>query len=412
MYQRFVSLALVALLIGSAAGSAAAASPAGTNQQASASAYAGAHVSFDVAENAVTDYAVENATVFQSVAVQSQSKAASGGVLSGSLSSAVRIDAAGLALGSTTRTSATVRADSGATIRAHDNGHGILTVSSGSESQVVVANLSNDASASAEDDGQVAVTAGDGTEGTFLVVGDGTVSVNEQGNVTATLDENATLVFRSYPDGKSESDDHQERLIANGTAAGEAYVMTQGGESVTDSVNYTSDFTVTATQSAENEVTVTADHAESRGKVVITSVTERAVGTLSDVRVAVDGNAAAKATTYGELTDAIGSDRSRYMVRETSSASASASADVLIAFNHFSERQATLSGGNESTDSTTASDSTTSTTASDSTASTTASDSTTAGDGSETTQTNSPGFGVLAALVAFAGVALARRRRA
>lgn len=385
MIRRVTTVAVVALLVGSMAGSAVAVTPAGAPQQASASAYSGAHISFDASENAITDYTVENATVFESVKVQSQSKTESGGMLSSDLSAVVHIDAAGLSLSSQTEASATVQANSGATLQAHDNGHGILTVKAGNEGQVVVANLSGDASAKTEDDDQVAVTTSDGTKGTFVVVGDGSVTINENGNVTAKLGQGATLVFRTYPDGKSESEDKQEQLIDDGTAAGAVYVMSQGESTVTDSVNYTSDFTVTATQSAKNEVTVTANHAKSQGKVIITSVSKQAVGTLSDIQVTVDGNAAAEVSSYSELKGAFGSDQSRYMVKQASSASASATADVLIAFNHFSERQATVSSGSAESSGDAASD-------------------------AGTTTGSSPGFGLAAALIALAGAALVARR--
>jgi len=56
--------------------------------------------------------------------------------------------------------------------------------------------------------------------------------------------------------------------------------------------------------------------------------------------VTVDGEAAAEASSYSELAGGIGSDESRYMV--TQSSDASATADVLVAVNHFSERDVAI----------------------------------------------------------------------
>jgi len=56
-----------------------------------------------------------------------------------------------------------------------------------------------------------------------------------------------------------------------------------------------------------------------------------------DLAVTVDGEAAAEASSYSELAGGIGSDESRYMV--TQSSDASATADVLVAVNHFGARR-------------------------------------------------------------------------
>lgn len=384
--QRSLAFAGIALLIVAAAvpGGVAAASGEGST-------YTGAVVSFDVQSNAVADYAVDGQTVFDNVSVQSQSKAESSGSVSGdvSLKALVDLQGSGLSLSSQTKASAQVDVEGSASMTAHDDAHGILVVSSGSDSQYVVANLSSESSASAEGDSRVTVESGDGVEGTFIVVGDGSVTVNDDGDVSAKLASDSKLVFRAYPDGRSDQDSSQEQLIADGKAAGEVYAMQRDGEVVTDTVTYGQQMTLSAEQSSEDTVKVTADRAASEGKVVITSVSKEAVGTVSDLSVEVSGGAAAEVSSYSELKSAIGGDESKYMVRQQSSGSAKAHADVLVAFNHFSTRTATISGNDSGS----------------------SGGDTTGGDGGSGSSGSSPGFGVGAAVVALAAAAIALRDR-
>jgi PGF-CTERM protein len=384
---------LVALIAASAVTGAAAAATSGTQES---SAYAGTHVSFDVQQSAVVDYAVGGETVLDSVAVQSESTGGAGGVFDGSvsLSSVTQIQGSGLSLAAQANAQATISASSSAELRAHDNDHGILVVDSGGDDQVVVANVSQGASASAESDSQVTVTTADGTKSTFIVVGDGSVTVNDDGDVSTKLQGDAKLVFRSYPDGKSEQSDQTEAYIASGKATAEVYVEQQDGEMVTDTVTYGQEMSVEAKQSAENTVQVTVDRTKSQGKVVVTSVSEAAVGSVEDLQVTVDGEAAVQGSSYGELDSAFGADSSKYLVKQ--SASASATAKVYVALNHFSERTVQMSGAGSD-------DETTTTTADGD------QNDDTGGDSNDTG--GSPGFGVGVALVALLGAALVAIRK-
>lgn len=381
--QRSLALACIGLMI------AAVAVPGGAVAAPSDdSAYAGAVVSFDVQSNAVADYAVNDQTVFDSVSVKSQSKAESSGRVSSdvSLKALVDLKGSGLSLASQTKASAHVDVQGSASMTAHDNAHGILVVSSGDDSQYVVANLSSESSASAQSDSRVTVESGDGVEGTFVVVGDGKVTVNDDGDVSAKLPADSKLVFRAYPNGRSDEDESQEQLIASGKAAGEVYAMQRDGEVVTDTVTYGQQTTLSAEQTGESTVEVTADRATSEGKVVITTVSEEAVGSLSDLSVEVSGGAAAEVSSYSKLKSAVDGDESAYMVRQQSSASARA--DVLVAFNHFSKRTASISSADSAAATTTES----------------------GGDGSGSSG-GSPGFGVGVAVVALAAAAFALRDR-
>jgi PGF-CTERM protein len=405
MKRKAAAVAMVALVVASAVPTGAVAATGNTQD---AEAYAGTHVSFDVQNEAVVDYAVDGETVVESMKVSSGSSGDGSGVFDGSvdLEALVSVEGSVLSLDAQakTTTSATVTAESGAEMRAHDNTHGILVVDSGGSDQAVVANLSSGAEASAESDSQVAVTTEDGTKGTFIVAGEGDVTVNEDGDVSARLDGDSKLVFRAYGEEKSQQDERTEDLIASGDAAAEVYFDSQDGELVTDTVTYGSETTVEAKQTAESEVEVTVDRAASEGKVVVTSVSEAAVGSVQDLSVMVDGEAAVQASSYSELKSGIGGDSSRYMVKQTTEASA----DVYVAVNHFSERTMTMQGaqdgsgddGGSGSDSDGDSDSD--------------SDSDTGGDGGSdggSSGAGAPGFGVTAAVAGLLGAAFVALRR-
>jgi PGF-CTERM protein len=140
---------------------------------------------------------------------------------------------------------------------------------------------------------------------------------------------------------------------------------------------------------------MTAERAQEEGTVVITSVSEAALAASDSLDVTVDGEAAVEASSQAELREAAdGGDSSAYMVRQ--SGSAEATADVLVAVNHFSERQIAVSGDDSGS-----SDGETTSGGSDD------------GDGSTDGESDSdgqPGFGVTAAVIALISVALARIR--
>jgi PGF-CTERM protein len=424
------ALAMAALLVVSSTGAAMAVS-AGTTQ--SAAGYSGTHVSFDTTANAVTGYTVDGDTVVSSVQVQSTEQAWADGDVDADLglSAVTDIAAAAVDLEATANTNATLSTESGAELTAHDNDRGILVVSAGDSGQVVHANVSNDAEASAESDDRVAVTTADGPSGTFIVVGEGSVTVDETGNVTAQLAQDGTLVYRQYEGERSESEKQQERLIANGTAAAEVYVQS-AAESTTDSdddtatptdtatategdagdagdearnrtvdvVRYSEDTTVEVTERTESGVNMTVERAESEGRVVITSVSEAVVDSTEDVSVTVDGEAAARADSYAEVRQATqGGETSTFLVQQSSSAEASY--DVVVGINHFSERNVAVQDGSGSS-------------SGDDTGSDADSDS----DSDSDQQTpdgssgDGAGFGVGVAVVALAGAALLARHRA
>lgn len=391
------SVLMVLLLAGAAIPAPAAAASQGT--------YAGTHVSFQTTNTAIVDYGVNGESMFQSAKIQSkQSVQDQGGLsLGADLSAVTDFSGAPLSLSSQSETTATVTTQSDARVTAHDDGHGILVVRSGGKSQYVGVNLSASSQAESEGDHRVLVTTENGTQGTFIVVGDGSVTVNDEGNVTAQLGSDGTLVFRSYPDGRDEPDAQQERLIQNGTASAEVSVTQSADQrsATTDVVQYDDATSIDVSHEGDGQVTMTVDRSVHDGTVVITSVSDAVVDASNDVTVTVDGHAAARAESAADLRAAAqGGETSKYLVRQN--ADASADATVLVAVNHFSERQLSIQSADASPSTTTADagdgDATTTSTA-------------TQGGTDQTTSSAAPGFGIAGALLALLAAVVGMTRR-
>lgn len=220
-------VAAVLVLVASVGAGAVAAAADGSEQ--GANAYSGTHVEFAASGDGIADYSVGGTEVVDAVAVQSQSETESRTAAEGGLDADASLDAvtgfaaADVDVTASTETQATVESESGATIEAHDNERGVLVVDAGAESQYVEVNLTSDAEAESESDKRVVVTKEDGTEAVVMVVGDGEVTVNERGNVSASLGDNAKLVYRQYAEGRSDSEATQEELVTSGEAAAEVY---------------------------------------------------------------------------------------------------------------------------------------------------------------------------------------------
>jgi len=370
-------------------------------------AYAQTHVSFDTQSNAVVDYTVGGTETIDAVRVQSQSSAESSLGASGSadLEAVTALVGAALSVDTTADAHASMTTDSGATIEAHDNGHGSLVVTADEQPQYVALNLSGDASAEQASQERVVFTAEDGTTSTAMVVGEGNVTVTESGNLTASVEEDSRLVVRSYAGSRTEADETEEELIVNGTAAASVYVMEQGGEAVTDVVTYSGDTTVEVSERAEGQVTMTAERSASDGRVVLTHVSESTFESAEDVQVAVDGEAAVQASSYAEIRQATnGGDTSKYMVQSANSASASAQSEVVVGINHFSTREVTMSDSSGSSDDGNSADG-------DDSDGDSSDGGASEGGSNDTTAGNGPGFGVFAAVLALLGAALLVGRR-
>ncbi|SFK99392.1 hypothetical protein SAMN04487950_1809 [Halogranum rubrum] len=361
--------------------------------------YDGQHVQFSVDDTALIDYRVDGTTFFERIAVQSKQQAEQSGVVSvgADVSSLGSLAGSGLSLGSTTDVETTVRADSGATLDVHDNTHGIVVFQSEQRTQYLQANLSETTEATYQGDATVLVETESGPQASVFVVGEGSVGVNDDGDLTATVGPDGYLVVRTYEDERGTDDRNQEQLIADGVATGEVYLVQRGGETVVDTVAYGRNTTVEVTSQSADALDMTVDRAVESGTVILTSIPQGTLDGAGDgtVNVTVDGEVAGEALTYGELQMAAGGGQtSKYLVQQSSNARATT--EVGIALNHFSERQVTIRG--DDGDSAESSEST--------------------AEASQTSQTSTttPGFGagvaVLALLATLAGlVGLAGRVR-
>jgi len=396
------TVAILAMLVVSAVAPATALAGAADQQ-----AYSGSHVAFDTGSSAVVDYTVDGEQTIESVRVQSQSTAESnlGLGASAGLEAVTAIAGSAVTLDSRAAANASLRTESGASMRAHDNGHGSLVVTADDAAQYVALNVSADSEADQASDQRVVYETDSGATAAAMVVGDGNVSVTEDGNLTAAVAEDSRLVVRSYTEARSDAEATEERMIVNETAAASVYLMQQGDATVSDTVTYGRDTSVEVSERAASRVNVTVERTASEGRVVITHVSNETFESAEDVQVAVDGEAAASASSYAELRQATqGGDSSKYMVRQGSSAQASADARVLVGINHFSTRTVTMTDDGAATD--TSGDDSDGADGDDG-------DGADGDDGDETTTSgNGSGFGAavaLLALVAVTGVALVRR---
>jgi hypothetical protein len=398
--MRYRAILLSALLVVSMVG--AAAVPA-ASQSAEGEAYAGTHVEFDERSNAVADYAVDGNVIVENVTMQSASETESSGGLGveAGLGSTLAADIVGSTIQSRTEASASVTLgfESGGEMRAHDTQRGVVQFTAGSEEQVVAVNVSSNADAQAESDERVVVSKEDGSSGTFIVVGEGNVTVDDNGDVAAQVGENSQLVYRQYNGDRSENDREAEKMIQNGTATAEVYVQQSaesGGETAVEAIEYGNDTTVEVASTAENEVNMTVERTQSQGKVVLTTVSKEAFQNAEDIQVYVDGEAAAQADSYSAVEQsATEGDQPRYYV--TQSSSAEATVDVAIGIDHFSARNVQMTSQDDATPTEDGS------TATEGESTGTQSDDSSQGDGA--------GFGALAALAALASSLIAARHR-
>lgn len=244
-----LSTLLVVSIVGAAAAPAA-------SQQASGEAYSGTHVEFDSEGEAVTDYSVDGDVVLENVTMRSESEAREAADDGVGLGVGVDLPAAAIESRSAVAAGVSLRFASGGELRANDNRHGVAQFRADDDAQVVTAELAGDAEAETESDERVVVTTEDGTQGAFIVVGDGNVTA-ENGSVNAVIESDSQLVYRQYDDERTEADRKQERLIQNGTATAEVFVRSTVESGVEDAPETTTT-TPTATGRATDTPTATA----------------------------------------------------------------------------------------------------------------------------------------------------------
>lgn len=378
MHRTAVAVAaavLIVALVTASAVPAAIATPV-VAQSGSAEAYSGTHVEFDTEDGGIVDYRLDGESLFDSVATESRSafETRTDARFDGELAAVSGIAGASTSITARSATHAAVETGGSATMNVYDSERGHLVIEAGGDAQLVEVRLAGDA----EDDSRVVVTRENGTQGAFIVVGDGSVTVNRNGDVTVELREDDRVVFRSSGDERTADDAEQERLIAEGAATAETYVTADGDDVVVAAVEYATDTSVKAANPTGAAIELTVDRTMDEGTIVLTTVDEAAVGPIEGIAVSVDGAAATPVTSYGELEAAADDgDGPAFAVANEGNASA----DVLVAVDHFSERSVTVTGGDES-----------------------------AGDDGGSAVDDQPGFGVGVALIALLSALLAWRQ--
>lgn len=387
MHGRAIGVIAVVLLASAApaalaaSGGSAAIEDSATSAQTSAG--AGASVDFETTGSAVVDYAVDGETVAESVRVQGESAVESGLSLSADvgLQAVTGIAGADLSIASDTGLQTTVQADSGATLTSHADDHGSLVIAGGDESQYVEVGLAESASAEADGENRVVVTEDDGTTATVLAVGDAAVDVNDDGNVTGNVDGDGRVVVRAYPDGRDDGDRAVEDLLANGESAASVYLTGEGDGAVT----YDDSTSASVEERTEGHVELAVERTVQEGTVVVTSAAEETFASAEDVEVTVDGEAAVEAASMADLRQAADDgETSSYVVR--GAGDADATVQVLVAVDHFSTRQITVSDDADSGD--------------DAGAGSDGDDGSPGNGDEDTTGADGPGFGALGAVTA------------
>jgi len=322
---------------------------AGTTTTTDARAYDGTHVSFRADGSALANYSVGNDTVASAIRVQSASEVEAdlGIGVGGDLSAVTDIEGASLAVEAGARANATIRADSGATIRVHDHERGTLVVEAGESEQYVTLGANATSEVRAESDSRAVVTTDGGTEAAVLVAGDGAVTVNDEGNLTARLEANSRLVVRAT-ENRTESDRAEERAIVDGTVAAEVYVDGRSNGTVAGTITYDANTSVEVEHRSDGELRFEVDRSRHEGKILVASASNASFaaettdsGSDSDsVSVRVDGEAAVRASSHSELRAATESNgTSKYLV----DGSTRAETRALVAVDQFSERRVTVS---------------------------------------------------------------------
>lgn len=320
--------------------------------------YVGTHVQFDEGTDAVSGYAVGDAVLVERLAVQSAGEARSQVGVDVGLRGTTNLDGAAIETRQEARANVSLGFASGGEMAVHDTSRGVVQLHANDGDQVVTAELAAESRATSENDRRVVVTREDGTEGIFLVVGDGEVVVNDDGGVTAEVEDGSQLVYRQYESERSDDDEDAERMIESGVATVEVYVQTataddadgdERPETVVQPVEYGQNVTVEALSESRETVELAVERTDETGTVVLTSVDEAAFENAESVEVSLDGEAVAQADSMGEVEgSATDGDEPRYYLSQ--STSTEATTDVAVGIDGFSERHLELVAGDPGDD--------------------------------------------------------------
>lgn len=276
--------------------------------QATDEAYDGRYVSLDATDSAVIEYALGGDVVAASIRAGSAERLGDA-----NLSELTNLEGGVFddrQVGETTATLTTPTAQ----LQAHDNPRGVFTIQPTDEPQYARIELPRGAEVSDEGNGTVTYLTAEGTAVSVLLVGDGEIAV-EDGNVLARLAPESRLVMRASPNGEDEDFAGQNRLVADGLALGEVYVIERDPDVVTDTVVYDPGVTIEGARADESAIRALVERGASEGGVVIAGASD-SILPADGLNATVDDEPAEEVDTYDGLADAVGGDRSRFLVPE------------------------------------------------------------------------------------------------
>lgn len=339
----------------------------------------GDHITLEFTNQQVVNYTVGNQTFLASIQAQSVEQVETDGLQS-------LTEFEGSAMESTGEDEATwlVNTQSNANFEFNDNPHGTFIAEGVDVAQYARFVVAEGVEATDENQRKVTLTTDGNAAASFILVGDGEVTVNQNGDVVARIGDASTLVFRAYPDGKSNSDEQMERYIENGNGVAEIYARQPGTDSIVDHARYQQDVAPTAEQTDDTTVQTDIEYTEGESGVVLFTLSQAFTEASGAINATVNGQQAQEVTSFGELDGALDGNQSRYMVVELESRT-----DVIVAVNQFAAQTTVGVSG----------------------ASGQEQQQTPLQEGDDGNQTDQPGFGVLAAIVALAVAALAAARR-
>lgn len=305
--------------------------------------YQASHVGFDAKQNSVVNFSVGGQQIFESFSVvaKSDTETQSGGTIGVGvgLGEVTNIAKSAMSMRSQTDKNAVLETESGADIKIHNNDRGIITVTPSENSQIANINISPNTRATTETDKKVVITKEDNSEGVFLIVGDGEVTVNNNRNVIADIEQNRKLVYRDYKQQRSDDDRQQENLISNQNATAEVYIEQTDNQYRSNIVQY-GDTTVETTDQRQGQINLSVDRTQNQGKIILTTISNQAINPTNNISVQIDGETITQVETYNQLQSSIQQDNPSFLINQQSSTQSVS--DIAIAIDHFSTRQITI----------------------------------------------------------------------
>lgn len=290
--------------------------------------YAGDNIRYNLKSDEIDNYSVQGKTYFTSM--KTGTKISSGTGLLGGLIGA------NIAISSIAGVGSKLSTDN-ANIFVHDNPNGNLQVMV-NQGSIVQISLTGGSSATYQGEKYITVRNPDGSESSFLIAGNGKLEMRD-GKMVADLDNDGQLIFKAYPVGKTQLDDAVEQGIIDGIVAAEINIPGKNDAAASSSISYSSAVSAKVNEVANEKISILVSSSNSVGKTIAIEIDSSRLPFQDpgQLEVRVDGEVAAKASSTSELYATGAGDKPRYLV-----AKAEGATKVMVAINHFSDREVTL----------------------------------------------------------------------